>query len=84
MRVLLEGGGIDPRITDDPRWSQAQREAVGRAALADPLAEVRGLDAKMRPVVCAKLGGMARRSEYSLLRNGAPGVALKPLAEVWR
>jgi hypothetical protein len=83
MRITLPDGELDPRIVDDPRWSQAQREAALAVARADPRAHVAGLDQKMRPVIRARLDGPGN-TEYALLRNGDPAKPVKPLQEVWR
>lgn len=81
MRIL-NGGELDPRITSDPRLSGSQRDALKKAAEADPDARVIGLDGRMRPVITAELGYGAR-SQYALLRNGNPASPEKPYAEQW-
>jgi hypothetical protein len=83
MRVLLPDGSLDPRIEQDPRLSQSQVQAIRKAADVDDRATLVGLDARMRPVLRATLGGPGR-TEYALLRNGDPAKPARPLAETWR
>lgn len=83
MRILnRDGSGVDQRILEDPRFSQSQVDALARVAKVDPEATVTGLDAKMRPVVSAKLP--TGQAMYALLRNGDPANPAMPLAESWR
>jgi hypothetical protein len=86
MRILNEANVLDQRITDDPRWSEAQREAAAKAATADAQARCLGLDQKMRPVLTAKFGAARNTppSQYAVLRNGAPAKPVMPLAEQWK
>lgn len=79
---VLHNGELDPRCRNDPRWSDSQREAVEKAAAADPDARLIGMDARMRPVVTCELV-KGERSQYAVLRNGAPANPEKPFAEVW-
>lgn len=81
MRILTATGSVDQRIIDDPRLSRSQVEALAGVAKADPQAWVTGLDAKMRPVVSAKLP--MGNAMYALLRNGDPANPAMPLAESW-
>lgn len=82
MRILVNGE-LAQRIKDDPRWSEAQREAAAKAAAVDPDARCIGLDARMRPVLTVKLA-QTTPSQYAVLRNGAPAAPRKPFAEYWR
>lgn len=70
-------------IEDDPRLSQAQREAMRHALAADRDAKVEGLDAKLRPVLRASLGIPRRESRYALLRNGDPTDVTGSIKEQW-
>lgn len=79
--LIVVNGVLNPRL-DDPRLSQSQVAACRRIAEADPRATVEGLDAKMRPVVGAKLGA-GRRTKTALMRNGDPATVARPLAERW-
>ena len=76
--------GLDPRITSDPRFSQAQVQAMRQVAETDPRACVMGLDQKLRPVIRAQLTGPDGPVWYALLRNGTPTKVTRPLAESWR
>jgi len=84
MRVLLPDGSPDPRLTGDPRLSAAQKDAAIALAGKDPRAAVEGLDAKMRPVVSARLDGPRKRARTAFMRNGAPAKPVPPLTEEWR
>lgn len=84
IRILTHGHSVlNARIAEDPRWSSAQRDAAKAAAEKDTRAGCRGLDAKMRPVICARFPGSNGESEYALQRNGAPTAVTKPLTERW-
>lgn len=83
MVRLLDGGGLDARILNDPRMTAAQRVAMMDIARVDPEASILGLDAKLRPVISANLEGPGR-TVYALLRNGAPAKLVRPMAETWR
>lgn len=72
------------RKDQEPRLSQAQREAILAAAQTDPRAVVDGLDKKHRPVVRAKLGGPNGTVRYALLKDGTSTPIILPLAETWR
>ena len=84
MILVLVDGEPNPRVAEDPRLSKSQRNAIAAAAEKDPRATVEGLDAKMRPVVAARLSGPRSRVTYALLRNGEPTKVTRPLAETWR
>jgi hypothetical protein len=84
MRVLLPNGEPDPRLTEDPRLSAAQKDAAVALAGKDPRAAVEGLDSKMRPVVSARLDGPSRKTETAFMRNGAPAKPVPPMTETWR
>lgn len=86
MKVLTgppARGQIEPRIANDPRLSRSQIAAIKRLAEADPTATLDGLDAKMRPVVTAMVGGARRKVKTALMRNGDPAQPERPLAENW-
>lgn len=70
MIPILIDGDMNPAIAEDPRLSQSQIEAALKAAHADPDAGIVGLDGRLRPIVTCRLRG--RRTQYALLRNGAP------------
>lgn len=86
MLILNDANELDQRITDDPRWSEAQRDAAAKAAAADPRARCLGLDQKMRPVLTAKFGTARNTppSQYAVLRNGAPAKPVLPFTEHWK
>lgn len=85
-RILAEFGptALAVGIQDEPRLSKAQKDAIFAAGKQDPFAVVRGLDEKMRPVVCATLSGPGKQVTYAILRNGEPRKPVLPMAEVWR
>jgi hypothetical protein len=57
--------------------------ALTAAASADPQAIVLGLDAKLRPVVKARLGIPPQPRTYAVLRNG-DATDFAGVDEVWR
>jgi hypothetical protein len=75
---------LSERVLSEPRLSKAQRDAMLSVVLRDEKAGVEGLDARMRPVVSARLSGPRGRTRYALLRNGDPAKVEGPLTEVWR
>jgi hypothetical protein len=78
-----DADSLNPRIAKDPRLSKAQLGSLVKVAAQDSEAVVMGLDAKMRPVVQARLSGPARMTRYALLRNGDPTKLTPSMAEGW-
>lgn len=80
---LISGTTRDGAISRDPRISKAQLSAMRKIAGEDKLARFVGMDAEVRPVVEAKLGGATEGSRFAILRNGAPRAVTLPLIESW-
>ena len=83
MRVRGPGGRLAAAIQSDPRFSQAQRDAMLAITRSDVQAEILGLDARLRPVIQAALGPKRQRASFALLRNGEPKPVTGRLREEW-